>query len=133
MHSVSSPKKAVQSFLFRGFLIPEKRETNGKQKNGGMYNSYQTFFHFLQLNGWPVKKRHEEVIKTNIEWIDENLIEATYLFCYKKIGNSQDAEDVTQEIMLEAIKAIRKGKSFVSFYSWFWAMAKNQVNMFVKF
>ena len=68
----------------------------------------------------------------DIEWIDENLIEATYLFCCKKIGNSQDAEDVTQEIMLETIKAVRRGKSFVSFYSWFWAMAKNQVNMFFR-
>ena len=40
-------EKSRPIFLFRGFLIPERRETNGKQKNGGMYNSYQTFFHFF--------------------------------------------------------------------------------------
>ena len=90
------------------------------------------FFVFCNLMDDRSKIRHEEVMKLNIEWMDENLIEATYLFCCKKIGNSQDAEDVTQEIMLEAIKAIRKGKPFVSFYSWFWAMAKNQVNLFFR-
>ncbi len=90
------------------------------------------FIVFCNLMDDRSKIRHEEVMKMNIEWMDENLIEATYLFCYKKIGNSQDAEDVTQGIMLEAIKAIRKGKPFVSFYSWFWAMAKNQVNMFFR-
>ena len=68
----------------------------------------------------------------NTEEIEEGLIETTYLFCYRKIGNSQDAEDVAQDILVEAIKAIRRGKSFVSFYSWFWAMAKNRVNMFFR-
>ncbi|MBO4769293.1 MAG: sigma-70 family RNA polymerase sigma factor [Clostridia bacterium] len=68
----------------------------------------------------------------DIEWIDENLIEATYFFCYKKLGNSHDAEDLTQDILLETIKAIRRGQSFVSFYSWFWATANNRVNMFFR-
>ena len=68
----------------------------------------------------------------NTEEIEEGLIETTYLFCYRKIGNSQDAEDVAQDILVEAIKAIRSGKSFVSVYSWFWAMAKNRVNMFFR-
>ena len=67
--------------------------------------------------------------KTENEFIDSELLESTFLFCCKKLGNSHDAEDLTQEIMLEAVKALRSGREIENFYAWFWAMAKNRVNM----
>ncbi|MBQ5354564.1 MAG: sigma-70 family RNA polymerase sigma factor, partial [Clostridia bacterium] len=67
--------------------------------------------------------------KTENEFIDGELLESTFLFCCKKLGNSHDAEDLTQEIMLEAVKALRSGREIENFYAWFWAMAKNRVNM----
>ena len=70
--------------------------------------------------------------RTNIERIDDKLLKETYLFCYKRLGSSHDAEDLTQDILLEAIKAIRDGRTIGNFYSWFWAMAKNRLRMFFR-
>ncbi len=70
--------------------------------------------------------------KTEDEYIKNELLESTYLFCYKRLGNSHDAEDLTQEIMLEAVKALRSGRKIENFYAWFWAMARNRVNLFFR-
>ena len=68
----------------------------------------------------------------NSKFISDELIEETYLFCYKRLGNSHDAEDVSQDILLEALKALKSGLEIKSFYSWFWGMARNRVNMFFR-
>ena len=78
------------------------------------------------------QKRKREVRKTENEFISGELLETTYLFCYKRVGNSHDAEDLTQEIMLEAVRALRSGRKIENFYAWFWAMARNRVNLFFR-
>jgi DNA-directed RNA polymerase specialized sigma24 family protein len=45
-------------------------------------------------------------------FFSDELIENTYLYCYKLLHNSDDAEDLTQDILLEALAAIRNGKEF---------------------
>ena len=60
------------------------------------------------------------------EFITNELIEATYLFCIKRISDTETAKDLSQDILYEAIKVISSGKEFVSFYSWYWKMAKNK-------
>lgn len=64
--------------------------------------------------------------KRMINYIDDKLIENTYLFCVKRISYSEEAKDLSQDILCEALRAIRSGKSFVSFYSWYWRMARNK-------
>lgn len=59
------------------------------------------------------------------EYITDELIENTYLFCVKRVSDSEAAKDLSQDILLEAIRTINSGKSFVSFHSWFWRMARN--------
>lgn len=66
-----------------------------------------------------------------IDKLSEELIETTYLYCYKRLGNRQDAEDLAQEILLEALKAIHANKEIHSFHSWFWRMAKNRYANFI--
>lgn len=60
------------------------------------------------------------------EIISEELIENTYLFCRKRIQDSEAAKDLSQDIILCAIAAIRSGKSFTDFYGWYWKMARNK-------
>ena len=50
--------------------------------------------------------------------ISEELIENTYLFCRKRINDSEAAKDLSHDIILCALAAIRKGKSFTDFYGW---------------
>lgn len=60
------------------------------------------------------------------EYITNELIEATYLFCVKRISDTEAAKDLSQDILCEAIRVIASGKQFLSFYSWYWKMARNK-------
>ncbi len=60
------------------------------------------------------------------EFITNELIEATYLFCIKRISDTEVAKDLSQDILYEALRVIASGKEFISFYSWYWKMARNK-------
>ncbi len=60
------------------------------------------------------------------EYIQDELIENTYLFCAKRISDSEEARDLSQDILYEALRVIALGKTFVSFHSWYWRMARNK-------
>jgi len=66
--------------------------------------------------------------------MSEEFIETTYLYCYKRLSNHTEAEDLSQEILLEALKAMRSGRAdeLTSFYSWYWKMAHNRYCIFLK-
>ena len=67
---------------------------------------------------------------------DDELMEATFLWCYRHVSNTHDAEDLSQEILLEAIisyrKACGKGEPPAAFYPWFWGIAKNRLRLFYR-
>lgn len=65
------------------------------------------------------------------KYITKDLIENTYLFCRKRISDSEAAEDLSQDILYEALRVISGGKEFVSFYSWYWRMARNKYADFI--
>lgn len=60
------------------------------------------------------------------EYINEELIQNTYLYCVKRMSDSEAAKDLSQDILLEALKATKSGKNIESFYSWYWRMAHNK-------
>lgn len=64
------------------------------------------------------------------------LMESTYLWCYRKLGNTFDAEDLSQEILLSAILSYRKkaqaGTPPVAFYPWYWGLAQNRLMLFFR-
>ena len=59
-------------------------------------------------------------------YITNELIESTFLFCAKRISDSEAAKDLSQDILLTAMQNISMGKQFVSFNSWYWRMARNK-------
>ena len=67
---------------------------------------------------------------------DGGLMEATYLWCYRHVGSTHDAEDLSQEILLEAIisyrKACGRGEPPAAFYPWFWGLAQNRLRLFYR-
>ena len=67
---------------------------------------------------------------------DGELMETTFLWCYRHVSNTHDAEDLSQEILLEAIisyrKACGKGEPPAAFYPWFWGIAKNRLRLFYR-
>lgn len=58
--------------------------------------------------------------------ITEELMEQTYQFCYKRLSNPDDARDLAQDILCEALQAISGGRKIIHFQSWFWKMARNR-------
>ena len=67
---------------------------------------------------------------------DGGLMEATYLWCYRHVNSTHDAEDLSQEILLEAIVSYRKacgrGEPPAAFYPWFWGLAQNRLRLFYR-
>ena len=55
----------------------------------------------------------------------ENYMEKLFYFCLKKTGTQGDAEDLTQEIVLQIITALNKGTIPTNFSAWVWQIARN--------
>ena len=52
------------------------------------------------------------------EYICGELIENTYLFCVKRVADTEASKDLAQDILYEAVRALSSGREFVNFYSW---------------
>ncbi len=62
----------------------------------------------------------------------ENHMEKLFYFCLKKTGNQEEAEDLTQEIALQVISALKKGAKPDSFSAWMWQIARNRYALWAK-
>ena len=61
------------------------------------------------------------------EYINGELIENTYLFCVKRVSDSEAAKDLAQDILYEAVRALSGRREITAFYSWYWKMARNRL------
>lgn len=64
--------------------------------------------------------------------LDEKLLLATWKWCMSRVSSNIDADDLTQDILLHALTAIRKGRIPERFYPWYWALAHNRYCAFLK-
>ena len=60
-------------------------------------------------------------------FVSEELLENTFLYCYKRVSNKEAAQDLTQEIVIEALRNVREGRKIENFYAWYWQMAHNKI------
>ena len=63
--------------------------------------------------------------------LSDELINSTYLYCYKRLSDTNTAQDLAQEILFEAVKAIRGGTKIESFYPWYWRLAANRYARYI--
>ena len=64
--------------------------------------------------------------------ITDELIENTYLFCWKKLADKEDAKDLAQEIVVNAMLILRSGKKIENFYGLYWQIARHKVADFYR-
>lgn len=68
--------------------------------------------------------------------INEELMAKTFLYARKRLGNDIDAEELAGDILLSALEGLRRAdereEKIVSFYSWYWRLASNRTNMFLR-
>ncbi len=61
----------------------------------------------------------------SLEVLIHTYLKPIYSFVYRYIGNSQDAEDITQETFVRTWRNLRKFDQQKSFKTWIFAIAKN--------
>jgi RNA polymerase sigma factor (sigma-70 family) len=61
----------------------------------------------------------------SLEILIKRHLKSVYGFVYGRIGNSQEAEDITQEVFVRAWKNLKKFDRQKNFKSWIFAIAKN--------
>lgn len=65
-------------------------------------------------------------------YINDELIEATWGFCRRQLPHPEDADDAAQDILCEALRAIRAGRIIEHFHGWYWALARRQISLFLR-
>jgi len=55
-----------------------------------------------------------------------------YAFAYTKLRNFRDAEDVTQEVFIQAYQKLRTLRQWDSFLSWLYAIASNRCKNLIR-
>jgi len=86
-----------------------------------LYIKSEPFFIFrhLIIGG---KQMQKEVLLAKVE----TYIDKVFFYCLKRCNNREDAEDLSQTILLETVVAINKGHYPENFDYYIWAIARNQ-------
>lgn len=61
----------------------------------------------------------------SLEVLIKRYLKSIYSFVYKNVGNSDAAEDITQEVFVKAWKSIKRFDKNKSFKTWIFTIAKN--------
>ena len=63
--------------------------------------------------------------KASLEVLIRQYLKPIYNFVYKYVGNSQEAEDITQEVFVKVWRNLKKFDQQKSFKTWIFSIAKN--------
>jgi RNA polymerase sigma-70 factor (ECF subfamily) len=79
-----------------------------------------------------VKKTDEQLIEEYLKGNEKSLeilikeyLSQIYGFTYKRVGNTQEAEDITQEIFIKVWRNLKNFNAEKSFRTWIFSIAKN--------
>jgi len=61
----------------------------------------------------------------SLEVLIKHYLKPIYSFVYRYVGNSQDAEDITQEVFIKVWRNLKKFDQSKSFKTWIFSIAKN--------
>lgn len=65
-------------------------------------------------------------------FITDELMEKTFLYCYKRVSDKDEANDLAQEIVIDGMLILRSGKKIKNFYGLYWQIAHNKVTDFYR-
>ena len=65
---------------------------------------------------------HDDFDAVYVEYVD-----AIYRFLYRRLGNREDAEDLTSEVFVKASRELDMTRSQASIASWLFTVARNQL------
>lgn len=71
----------------------------------------------------------QTLIERLLEKYVAEYFEKLFYFCLKKTGDSHEAEELTSDITLNIVAALRKGTIPVNFPAWVWQIARNRYSI----
>ena len=74
------------------------------------------------------KKMQEKLIKE----FTEEYMEPLFYFCLKKTGDSEEAQDLTQDIALNILTALNGKTIPANFSAWVWKIARNRYSVWAE-
>lgn len=77
------------------------------------------------MNDKELVSKYLEGDESTLELLIGRYLKPIYSFIYRLVGNSQDAEDISQEVFLKVWKNIKKYDNSKSFKTWLFTIAKN--------
>lgn len=77
-------------------------------------------------------QKTNEMCDKLIKDFTENYMEKLFYFCLKKTGKNCEADDLTQDIALQIITALKKGTVPTQFSAWIWQIARNRYSVWAK-
>lgn len=76
-------------------------------------------------------KQEAESVEEN--WMTEELIQNTFLYCMKRLHDTSEAEDLSQDILTEALVSYRCRREQISLvYAWFWKLAHHRYCLYLQ-
>lgn len=67
--------------------------------------------------------------ETLVSRFADEYMEKLFYFCLRKTGNTTEAEDLTSDVTLNILTALRKGVSPRNFPAWVWQIARNRYSV----
>lgn len=71
--------------------------------------------------------RAQEGEQQAISQLYQDNIRQVYRFVYYKVGNKEDAEDITQDVMIAAFKGLQNFRREATFRNWCYEIAKHKI------
>lgn len=84
------------------------------------------------INDQILVEKYLQDDEKSLEILIQNYLKLIYSFTYRYVGNSQDAEDVTQEVFVKVWRHIKRFDQSKSFKTWIFSIAKNTAIDFLK-
>ena len=64
--------------------------------------------------------------------LTQNYMDKLFYFSLKKTGNSFEAENLAQDILLNIISSLERGNELENFEAWVWGIARNRYSVWAK-
>ena len=74
----------------------------------------------------------QETSETLIRTFVDDYMGKLFYFCLRKTGDHVEAEDLTQDIALNVVTALNRGRVPESFGAWIWQIARNRYAAWAK-
>jgi RNA polymerase sigma-70 factor, ECF subfamily len=99
-----------------------ERSRRAERKDGG-----RVAVRRVPVNNAGAGGSHEPPDANSLQTLYEQHLTAIYRFIYSKVGNREEAEDLTSQVFLKAVRGLDRSRDAASMLSWLFQVARTTV------